>query len=313
MTTRGWLLFAAVSVLWGVPYALIKVALEGGVSPAALAAGRVAIGAATLLPFAKQAGVLGSVRGRLGWIALYALAEITVPFPLLAVGERHVSSSLAAILIATSPLYVALLALRFDPTERVSRRRLAGLVTGLGGVAALVGIDAGRGSNLLLGVACVLVVALGYAVAPMLLKRRLAGVDPRATMAVSLTLAALVLVPASAIAQPTRAPSLQAVAAVAALGIFCTAAALVLYGALVAEAGPGKALVVTYLNPLVAVALGALTLGERPGTGTLAGLVLILAGAWLSTDGRKPARTARAPTGTAPKRADRLHLQEIGH
>ena len=88
MTARGWILFAAVSVLWGIPYGLIKVAVDGGMSPAALAAGRVTIGAAALLPLAKRAGVLGSVRGRLGWIALYALAEIVVPFPLLAVGRR---------------------------------------------------------------------------------------------------------------------------------------------------------------------------------------------------------------------------------
>ena len=161
MTARGWILFAAVSVLWGIPYGLIKVAVDGGISPMTLAAGRVTIGAAALLPLAKRAGVLGSVRGRLGWIALYALAEIVVPFPLLAVGERHVSSSLAAILIATSPLFVALLALHFDATERVSRRSLAGLALGLGGVAALVGIDGGRSSNVLVGVACVLVVAFG--------------------------------------------------------------------------------------------------------------------------------------------------------
>ncbi len=295
MSARGWVLFAAVSVLWGIPYGLIKVAVDGGISPMALAAGRVTIGAAALLPFAKRAGVLGSIRGRLGWIALYALAEIAAPFPLLAVGETNISSSFAAILIATSPMFVALLALRFDPTEKVNRRRLTGLCVGLGGVVALVGIDAGRHSNLLAGDACVLAVALCYSVAPMILKRHLADVDPRATMAVSLALAALVLVPTAAIDLPERTPSLNAMAALAGLGILCTAAALALYGALIVEVGAGKALVVTYLNPLVAVAFGVLVLSERPGAGLIVGLIFILAGAWLSTDARLPRRAVRTP------------------
>ena len=129
----------------------------------------------------------------------------------------------------------------------------------------------------------------------MVLKRHLAEVDPRATMGVSLALAAALLVPAAAIDPPTQMPSANALAALAGLGILCTAAALALYGALVLELGAGKALVVTYLNPLVAVAFGALALGERPGAGLIAGLVFILAGAWLATDGRLPIRTVPAP------------------
>src|SRR5229473_2412944 len=120
MSSRGWILFGAVSILWGIPYALIKVALAGGVPPATLALARTSIGALVLLALAWRAGVLGSVRGRLRWLAVYALAEIAVPFPLLAVGEGKVSSSFAAILIATAPLLVAVLALRLDADERVS-------------------------------------------------------------------------------------------------------------------------------------------------------------------------------------------------
>lgn len=285
MSTRGRLLFAAVSVLWGIPYALIKVAVDDGVSPALLAESRVVIGAAVLLSLAWRADVLRGVRGRLGWLTVYSVLEIAVPFPLLAIGERHVSSSLAAILIATAPLFVALLALRFDASERLSGRRLAGLLVGLAGVVALVGIDVGGQSQLLLGTAAVLVVALGYAAAPMILKRKLGDLDPRASMGASLAIAAVLLGPALAVDRPAAVPSGGAVAALVGLGILCTAAALSLYGALVTEVGAGRALVVTYLNPVVAIALGVTALGEQPGPGALAGLILILGGAWLATGG----------------------------
>ncbi len=142
MSARAWSAFAAVAVLWGIPYLFIKVAVDDGVPPAFLAWVRVLLGAAVLLVLAWRAGVLGSVRGRLGVIAAYALIEIALPFPLIAEGERHVSSSLAAILISAVPMIVALLALRFDPGERVTGRRLVGLLVGFGGVVALVGIVA---------------------------------------------------------------------------------------------------------------------------------------------------------------------------
>jgi drug/metabolite transporter (DMT)-like permease len=297
MSGRGWLLFAAVSVLWGVPYALIKVAVDDGVPPATVAVARITIGAVVLLVLAWRAGVLGSVRGRLRWLAVYAVAEIAVPFPLLAIGERRVSSSLAAILIATAPLFVALLALRFDAGERFGRRRIAGLAAGLLGVVALVGIDVGGRAGVLAGAAAVLVVALGYAVGPMVLRRHLSDLDPRASMGVSLALAALLLSPALALDPPAAMPPARAFGAVVALGLLCTAVALSLFGALVVEVGAGRALVVTYINPVVALALGASLLGERPGSAAAAGLLLILVGAWFATGGadefRTPVRSLR--------------------
>jgi drug/metabolite transporter (DMT)-like permease len=299
MSGRGWLLFAAVSVLWGMPYALIKVAVEDGVPPATLAVARALIGAIVLLALAWRAGVLGSVRGRIRWLIVYSLAELAVPFPLLAFGERHVSSSLAAILIATAPLFVALLALRVDASERIRGCRLAGLVTGMIGVVALVGIDIGGRSKLVLGAAAVLLVALGYAVAPLILRRHLRDLDPRASMGASLAIAALLLAPAAAIDRPAAVPSPHALEALLALGLFCTAAALSLYGALVVEVGAGRALVVTYLNPVVAVLIGVSALGERPGPGAITGLVLILAGAWFATGGRAPSRTRHLPPAAA--------------
>jgi drug/metabolite transporter (DMT)-like permease len=302
MSARAWAAFAAVSILWGIPYLFIKVAVDDGVPPAFLAWVLVVLGAAVLLTLGWHAGLLSSLRGRWGWLAVFAVVEITLPFPLIAAGELHVASSLAAILIAAAPLFVALLALRFDATERVTGERLAGLVIGLTGVVALVGIDVAGETDELIGAAAILISALCYAIGPMVLKRHLADLDPRASMAAALVIASLVLAPAAAIDPPAEVPSGSAVAALVVLGIFCTAAAFAIYAALVAEVGAGRALVITYVAPVVAVALGVAILGEHLGAGAIAGLLLILAGSWLSTDGRLPPGLAAVVTRLKARR-----------
>jgi drug/metabolite transporter (DMT)-like permease len=310
MSARAWLAFAAVSTLWGMPYLFIKVAVDDGVPPALLAWVRIVLGAAVLLGLAWRAGSLAGLRGRWRWIAVFGVVEITLPFPLIAAGEQHVSSSLAAIIVAAAPLFVALLAIRFDPEERATGARLAGLLLGLAGVVALMGIDVAGRTDELLGALAILFSAFCYAVGPMVLKRHFADLDPRASMGAALAVAAVILTPALALDRPTEIPSGEAILSLIVLGLFCTAAAFVFYGALVVEAGPGRALVITYVAPVVAVALGVAVLGERPGTGAIAGLLLILAGSWLSTDGRLPPglaavvgrlRRSRAPS--APDRA----------
>jgi drug/metabolite transporter (DMT)-like permease len=288
MSARAWTGFATLSVLWGVPYLFIKVAVDGGMSPAFVAWVRVVLAAAILLTLARRAGVLSSLRGHGRWLALYALFEITIPFPLIAAGEQHVTSSLAAILIAAVPLFVALLAIRFDPAERATGRRLVGLLIGLGGVVVLMGIDVAGKPDELLGAAAIVVAALGYAAGPMVLNRKLTDLDPRAAMGASLAIAGVALTPFAALTPPKEVPSADVLASLAVLGIACTALAFVVLAALIAEIGPGRALVITYVNPVVAVALGVVVLGERPGAGAVAGLLLIIAGSWLSTDGRVP-------------------------
>ena len=288
MSPRAWAAFGAVSTLWGIPYLFIKVAVDDGVPPVFLAWVRVALGAAVLLALSWHAGVLGSLRGRGRWIAGYAVIEICIPFPLIAAGETRVASSLAAILIASVPLIIALLALRFDHSERVGGRRLVGLFIGLAGVVALVGIDVAGSSAELIGAGAVLLAAVGYAIGPMMLKAKMSDLDPRALMAGALTAATVVLTPFAAFSVPASMPSGEAIGSLVILGLFCTAAAFVFFGALIAEVGPSRASVITYVAPVVAVALGVTVLGERPGVGAVAGLLLILAGSWLSTDGRLP-------------------------
>jgi drug/metabolite transporter (DMT)-like permease len=305
MSAKAWIAFAAVSTLWGMPYLFIKVAVDDGVPPAQVAWVRVVLGAAVLLGLAWRAGALASLRGRWRWIAVFGIVEITFPFPLIAWGEQHVSSSLAAIIVAAAPLFVALLALRFDAEERATGARLAGLLLGLAGVVVLMGIDVAGRTDELLGALAILFSAFCYAVGPMVLKRHFADIDPRASMGGALAVAAVLLLPAAALDRPAAAPSIEAIVALVVLGLFCTAAAFVFYGALVAEAGPGRALVITYVAPVVAVALGVAVLGEDLGPGAIAGLLLILAGSWLSTDGRLPPGLVAVVTrlkGTAPPR-----------
>jgi len=302
MTRRAWLAFAAVSLIWGVPYLFIRIAVRHGVTPLVLAWARVTLAAVVLLALAWRAGTLPTLHGRWRWLAAYAVAEIAVPFPLIAAGEEHVSSSLAAIVIASVPLIGALLAMRYDHSERPTPVRAVGLVVGFGGVVALVGLDVAGSSGALLGTAAIMLAAVGYAIGPMLIKLRLGGLDPRAAMGASLAIASMLLLVPAAFDLPRNDPSAGAIGAVVVLGLLCTAAAFVIFSVLVTEAGTSRATVITYVNPLVAVALGVALLGERPGAGAVAGLLLILAGSWLSTDGRLPPGAARLAKRARTKR-----------
>ena len=291
MSPRAWTLFGIVSFLWGIPYLFIAIAVDDGIPPAFLAWVRVVIGALILLPVAWRAGLLGELRERWRWIAPYAVIEIVIPFPMIAAGEQHVSSSIAAILIASTPLIVALLAIRFDPAERAQGLRLVGLLIGLAGVVCLVGIDVAGNGDEMLGAAAILIAAFGYAAGPMLLKRKLGDVDARASMLGALVVASVLLAPFAALDLPTSAAlTTEAVVSLVVLGALCTAAAFVAFGMLITDVGPGRGLVFTYINPLVAVAAGVVVLGEEPGPGAILGLILILAGSYLGTGGLLPSR-----------------------
>jgi drug/metabolite transporter (DMT)-like permease len=231
----------------------------------------------------------------------YAVAEISLPFPLIAAGEQRVASSLAAILVAAVPLIGAVLAMRFDHSERPTPLRAFGLLIGFGGVVALVGIDVAGRSGELLGAFEILLAAVGYAIGPMVLKHRLSALDPRATMGASLAIAAVLLAPGAALNPPHAVPSAGAIASVLVLGLLCTATAFVIFSVLIGEAGTSRATVITYVNPVVALVLGVALLGEQPGAGALAGLVLILTGCWLATATATPGSVAVLSRGVGGK------------
>lgn len=287
MSARAWALFASASVIWGMPYLFIKIAVDE-ISPSVVAWSRLAIAAAVLLPVAWKLGALRGLGQRWRILTVFAAVEMAIPWPLIGYGEVHVSSSLTAILIATVPLFVALLATRFDHAERPTPTRLVGMLIGLGGVAALVGIDIGGHGDQLVGALAILFSAFLYAIGPMIVKRRLSDVDPLGPVAASLGLATLLITPFALADVPNSVPSADTLASVAVLGLVCSALAFLLFFRLIAEIGPGRATVITYINPVVALALGVAILDESVTTGVVVGLLLILAGSWLSTDGRLP-------------------------
>jgi len=302
VSRRAWAAFAVMSLVWGGSYLLIKIAIQGGMTPLDVAWVRIALAAAILAAISLRPGALASLRGRRRWVLAYAVAEMSIPFPLIALGEVHVASSLTAIIIASVPLLVTLLSLRLDPSERPTPIRAAGLIVGFVGVVALVGIDVSGSLGELLGALAIFGGACGYAAGPIIVKLGMDGIDARLAMGSSLAVATVLLAPAAVIDGPARAPSAGALAAVATLGVVCTALAFVVYTILVREAGTARATIITYINPLVAVILGVWLLGERPGALALGGLVAILVGSWLSTTGRLPwsgRAAAEPPAGRA--------------
>jgi drug/metabolite transporter (DMT)-like permease len=282
MTRRAWIAFATCSVLWGIPYFFIKVAVED--MPAVFVAwARIALAAAILLPLAWHQGALRGLWDRRWLLVAFGLIEVAIPFTLIPLGERHISSSLAAILIAAVPLTVAILAIRFAPEERVHGIRLAGLFVGLIGVVLLLGIDVAGKSDELLGALCILGATLGYAAGPMLASKTLSDLPAIAPVAIAVSVSTVVLLPFAAFSLPDPGVPFKAWGSVIVLGTACTAIALVVFFILLTEAGPSRASVITYINPVVAVTLGVAFLDESLGAASLAGLLLILAGSYVST------------------------------
>jgi drug/metabolite transporter (DMT)-like permease len=291
MTQRAWLLFVAMSLLWGTPYLFIKIAVVE-VEPTFMVFARLAMAAVILLPLGVARRALG--RTPQHWPVLLAIAVlgIAVPFFLIAYGERYVTSSFAALLIAADPLFIVMLALKLDPSERASGWRLLGLLVGFLGVAALVCLSLSRDPLEALGAAMVLGAALCYAVSALLFKR-LSGVPPIGATAVTLTAASIVLLPFAAFNVPSTLPSPPVLGSLIALGLVCTALAYVIYYSLIVEAGATRAALITYVNPAVAVILGVIILGEPVTLGTIVGFVLIIIGCAMSTS-RKPPRYVSA-------------------
>jgi drug/metabolite transporter (DMT)-like permease len=249
-----------------------------------------------LLPLAAARGYLRPLLPHWRVIALYTVIEIGVPWVLLSDAERKLTSSLAGLLVAAVPLIGAVIAATTGG-ERLDARRLTGLLVGLAGVAALLGLDVGGGS-----VPAVLeigVVAVCYAVGPLIIARRLTNLPALGVVAASLTLAAIAYAPLAATQLPTHMPGGNVIASLALLGVVCTALAFIVFFALIAEVGPVRATVITYVNPAVAVALGVALLGERFTAGTAIGFVLILAGCVLATRQTRTPIPAEEPTPIA--------------
>src|SRR5438270_4028194 len=293
MSRRGLLLFAAMCVIWGIPYLLIRVAV-GELSPATLVFFRTGIAALILLPVVVARGGLRPVRGR--WVALlvFAAVEVAVPWLMLSSAEQHITSALAGLLICAVPLVGVVIATALGNREHLGLASLSGLLLGLVGVALIVGFDL-RASNMTALVEMALVV-IGYAVGPAILSRYLTGIPSVTVIGVSLALCTVAYAPFAVLQWPHAMPHLSVIGSVAVLAVVCTAIAFLLFFALIAEIGPVRATVITYVNPAVAAVLGVAVLGESFTTGMAIGFALVLAGSLLATTATRRRSPVADPT-----------------
>jgi drug/metabolite transporter (DMT)-like permease len=287
VSRRALLLFLALGVAWGIPYLLIKVAVDE-VSPAQLVLARTGLAALILLPIAIAKGALRPLVPHWRWMLVFVVVEIAVPWVLLGSAETRLPSSTTGLLIAAVPLAGLAIAFATGRAERLAPQAWVGLGLGIVGVAALVGLDVG-GSDLG-AVAEVGVVVVGYAAGPAILSRPLSGLPGIGIMASALTLTALAYVPIVLLTDgpPGALPSGRVVWSIVALAVVCTAAAFMLLFALVQEVGPVRATTITYVNPAVAVVAGALVLDEPVTVWTVLGFALVVSGSFLVNRGGRP-------------------------
>lgn len=279
--------FLALSIIWGLPYFFIKVALRD-VDPLVICWSRVALAALILLPIAARGGGLRALRAHRVALCGFAIAEFALPFWLIPLGERWISSSVTGILLAAVPLATALLARSVGVHERLSVRRALGLALGFIGVIVLAGLVGISGAYGWMGVACMVLSTVGYALGALMVQRYFSGIDQVAPLAASLGVAALLLTIPAVLTWPSHLPSAWTLTALAVLGVLCTAIGMLLWFYLIREAGAMRASVVTYINPAVASLVGVTVLGEALALTDLLGLGLILAGSWLATHGPAP-------------------------
>ncbi|MEU1431339.1 DMT family transporter [Nocardia sp. NPDC005746] len=292
MSKRGWLLFLGMGVIWGVPYAMIRVAV-GEFDPVFVAFGRTLLGALVLLPVALFTKVLWPVFREWRWVLVYTLVEITGPWLLIGHAETRLTSSTVGLLIAAVPLIAIVITTRLGH-EGLDPRRILGLVIGFAGVTALVGLDIDM-SNLG-ALAAIGVSVIGYALGPIIIDRKLKELPPIGVVTASLVFAATLYLPFTLWRMPSHFPA-GATWSVVGLGLLCTALAFVVFFALIGEVGPSRATVITYINPAVALLIGVSLLKEPLTAGMAIGFPLVILGSILGT------ARAKRPEDAVPVRA----------
>ena len=285
VSARAWWLYAAMAVLWGIPYLFISVTVET-ISPAGMVAGRTLIGALILLPFAIRRGALRAAFKRWPWVLLFGAIEMAGPFLLLGHAEQTLPSGLTGLLVATVPLFGAIIAFFGGDRGMLRPVRLAGLIIGFAGVAIIVGGPglAAGGTQALIAIGEVLLVAVCYATAPFVVAHKLQGVPALGSVTISLAAVGLFYLPIGLLTQH-GVPSVRSAVSLLALAVFCTALAFIAFFALIEQVGPARAPLFTYVNPIVAIVLGALVLGEPLTLGLLIGFPIVLVGCWLAATG----------------------------
>jgi len=277
------------AMIWGIPYFLIRVAVKE-FEPAVVVFGRTLFAAVALVILARRAGAVRAALARWPYVLAFALMEMAIPWILLTTAEQHLASGLTALIIASVPIVGTIVAYLLGDRAALSVVRLVGIACGLGGVALLVGRDlSSNHAPPLWSIIEVLIVCVCYASAPFLADRRLADVPSVGVIAVSLTIVTIIYAPIAAFSLPSHAPRATAVMAVLGLAVVCTGLAFIVFFRLIEEVGPARAGLITFANPVVAIALGAVFLDELITVATVCGFVLVIAGCWLATRSRSAA------------------------
>ncbi len=289
MTRRSWVLLLILASLWGASYMFIKVSLED-LSPAMIVFVRTVLAALVLVPLAVHRGGFRGLRAAAGTVLLLAIVQVTAPFMLISAGEQEISSSLTGILLSSTPLFTALLAIKLDDEERSSGWRALGLLGGFVGVALLIGVDLAGSEAALLGGLAVTLAGIGYALGGFIAKRSSTRLDPIALAAATMVVSPLLVAPFALTSAPAAMPGLVTVGAMVVLGLAGTGVAFAIFHTLIAEVGPARSSLVTYIAPVFSVAYGVALLDEPFTVGALIGLPLILGGSWLAAGGSVPRR-----------------------
>lgn len=295
MNRQAWLLFAAMSIIWGLPYLFIKIALDE-VSPPVVVFARVALAVVLLLPITLMRGQLRGLWPSFGWIAAFGILEIGLPWLMVNHAEMRISSGVTGLLLATVPLVGSVVAWLLGDRGALSKVRIIGLAAGLTGVGLLVGIDGISGSIDIWSVVELILVAACYAIAPMIVVRKLSHLPIIGVVTMSLAVVGVLYLVPGVIGLSQAMPlEPRTIMAIAVLGIVCTALAFLFFFRLIEAAGPVRATVITFINPAVAIALGAIILSETITTGMWLGFPLVILGSFLAT---RPTRRGADVGGT---------------
>jgi len=281
MSRKSLIYFAIVGVLWGIPYLLMKVAVEE-FSPAAIVAGRTLIGAAILIPVAVyRKRFNGAVLGY-KYVALYALMEMIGPWILISTAEKKIDSGLAGLLISTVPIFsTIIISIRGDHTVW-QFKRIFGIVVGFVGLILVVGIESLTGNSDPASIAMMILASMGYSYAVIMITTNLPLVDGIAINGLAMAITCVFWTPL-AIAQWPSSISFEPAMSLIALGVLSTAFAFILFFKVLAELGPTRSSLVTYVNTAVAVVLGVVILKEPVTIGIIVGLPLVLAGSYMAS------------------------------
>ena len=285
MSVKGLWLFLATGVFWGLPYFFIEWALES-FSTQNIVFARVVIGAAVLLPYAALTGGLKPALKAWPYVLAFAVLEMVGPWFLITESQKHITSGLAGLMVATVPFFaVAILAIFLKDRTALKPVPLTGMIIGFIGVVTLVGIDSVFGLVDPFWVGAVVLASIGYAIAPIMANLKMREVPSSGVIGLSMLMVSIVYAPFSLPTLPAEiiaGPTTHSWVGILVLGLVCSALAFVLFFDLIKEIGPAKASLITYINTAVAISLGTLFLAEPITPGLLIGIPLITVGLYLS-------------------------------